>query len=251
MAEKKVLPAEWVAEDKRLQDASERAGAALGELRWRGTLDPDGPGLTFYAYGKQVGVRDDVIGKMAKAHEMGMGHDSVLSFYERYTLAGMAADRAEAFKAIGKVEGRAVTNLNRDAGYKRMADDIRNEIVLEREAHIEAGEPVETFKAEVVALEVAERRKEAREIARRVPVPDDEPTGLEWGAVVMDLEEAEKSVKSAVKFLNQNNRFTDKELAVLKRRLTALLKAVGSLEMAFEALDTDTDALIGALVEGS
>ena len=251
-AESKTLPREVVEQDRNLRGAEAQAGRGLAELRWRWTRNEDNPQRLSYAeYGRQTGVDGSTVRSDARAWEILMDPSIKISLTDARRLAHMSADRGEAFQALAKIENRALGAMSQDSGWRLVADDIKAEIELERETHLQAGEPAETFDPAAVALKAAERRKAVERVLRRGSIPDDEPTGLEFPAAIGDLHVAAKIIRDAVAVLNKEHRFTDAQLEKLREFQSGLRQAMDALDMAMEGASTDMDALIGSLTEGN
>lgn len=144
-------------------------------MRWEGTLDESGPGLSFAAYGRAVGVSADVVAGYAKGWVTLQDENLAaarISLTDARRLNHMKEDRGAAFLALSRVEGRSLSKLEGDPGFRAAADDIKAEIELERETQLEAGITAEDFDVNQradIALEAAERRKQVSEIVRRGP----------------------------------------------------------------------------------
>ena len=271
-ATKAVLPPEVARKDKRLQGSAEKAALALGKLRWTWCDEGDeatkarndAPRVSYRGYAKSVELNETTIRNYANAF-VRWNADPGLRFLdcleqEKY---GLSQVEVAAAKAVGQVNQ---TGANKPRSYKAVSRDL----ILSREADkvetaIEvalAADPEADIV--VVAESTARQLKQVRDDAQReneqvvrdiisraaVPVIDSDPVGLEYGALILCLDTLNSALKNSIEHLNKNNRFTDDQKAKLKKRYQKAVKGFEALGMAFDAMDTDVDALIGALTEG-
>ena len=264
-------PPEWVVEeDVRLQGTTEESARALGELRWTWCSKSDGAakarkgaprsGQTTFA--NAVGVSQGVISDYVNAYEKYRPGDNFLDCLQavKYRKGDAGVLAATAVGKVNQTEAnqpRSYKAVFRDFLFSREADQVETAIEVALTADPEAD-------IEVVAENTARQLKQVREDAQREteqvvkdiisragsPDVETEPVGVEYGALIMSLDSINGALTNAVSLLNKNHRFTDDQKAKLTRRYQKAVKGFEALGMAFDALDTDVDALIGALTEG-
>ena len=276
MAETKAPPAEVVKKDKRLQGSAEKAALALGELRWtwcsksrKAAEARKAAGIDRRVgttnYGNAVGVGGTTILNYSRAYEVFQNSHPGANFLEclEQVKYGLTDTEIVAAKAVGQVnltgvnKARSYKAVSRDFILSREADQVETAIEVALTADPEAD-------IEVVAENTARQLKQVRDDAQREneqvvqdiisrggsPDVETEPVGVEYGALIMSLDSINGALTNAVSLLNKNHRFTDDQKAKLTRRYQKAVKGFEALGMAFDALDTDVDALIGALTEG-
>ena len=244
------LPAAVVEEDNRLRQSAERSSEELAQLRWHWTLNPDGPGLSFAEYARQVGDGSNVVRSYALAWKNRMENvdRGQLSITDHRRLAALTESRQTATKAVAEVEGRSVSAVTSDREMRLVAKAVEAEVVVRETDHAEEHGTTEGFDAAAEARRVAQAKLDARKTKTYEPT---EPTAYDASLGINSLVAAGKALREANDHLKLKPELPGAAAEALTEAWNTVRRWYQSVEMAVEVYETDLDAELAAITEGS
>ncbi len=236
------LPRKVVADDRRLEKATEAASEELAALRWHWTLDEEnGKRISIREYARELGRGESTIREYASGYALWLEGARSIPLLEAMKRSQMGAETQVATEAVAKARG-----VKFGTAHEKRRTEIKRVRSIARERAEERGTTIEEE-----APRVAEWIAESEKVKERLQAERNQKVNLRYVEMEGELVGAKRRLLNALRVAREVD-WEPEHQELLTDTVEGVRLLLGLIDLALAgAANVDWDVELAKLTEGS